>query len=135
MVVHRPQRDENVAIFFGTIASGNQVIKDGHTRDKINNALEGVLCFEMEAAGVVNLLPCLVVRGICDYADSHKNKAFQPFAASAAATVAREILIYFPCSSADGGSRIDAELWQEQAGKADASFGGQTCLSPEQRQL
>jgi hypothetical protein len=88
----------------------------------------------MEAAGVVNLLPCLLVHGICDYADSQKNKIFQPFAASAAAAATREVLTYLPCTSADGGSRTDAELRQKQAlvssrGMAEASFGGQTRLS------
>ncbi|KAF2189136.1 hypothetical protein K469DRAFT_502111, partial [Zopfia rhizophila CBS 207.26] len=65
---------EEVTIHYGTIASGNQVMKDGVTRDRLNAELGGVLCFEMEAAGLVNDFPCLVVRGICDYAESHKNK-------------------------------------------------------------
>lgn len=34
----------------------------------------GALCFKMEAAGLIADFPCLVVRSICDYADSHKNK-------------------------------------------------------------
>ncbi|KAL4800663.1 hypothetical protein BDV19DRAFT_375363 [Aspergillus venezuelensis] len=87
---------KDMAYFFGTIASGNQVVKYGNTRDKHSAKLGGVLCFEMEAAGVVNILPCLVIRGICDYADSHKNKLFQPFAAAAAATCARQILVSLP---------------------------------------
>jgi nucleoside phosphorylase len=36
--------------------------------------------------------PCLVIRGICDYADSHKNKIWQPYAAVTAAALARELL-------------------------------------------
>ncbi len=99
MQIHRAQRDEDIHIFFGTVASGNQVIKDGATRESSSSRLDGVLCFEMEAAGVVNLVPCLVIRGICDYADSHKNKIFQPLAAAAAATCAREILSYLPYKS------------------------------------
>jgi nucleoside phosphorylase len=49
-------------------------MKDGPTRDCISQELDGVLCFEMEAAGIMNVLPCLVIRGICDYADAHKRK-------------------------------------------------------------
>jgi hypothetical protein len=45
-------------------------IKDGATRDTLSAELGGVLCFEMEAAGIMNIFPSLVVRGICDYADS-----------------------------------------------------------------
>ena len=49
-------------------------MKHGATRDKIGNDLGGALCFEMEAAGLMNNFPCLTIREICDYADSHKNK-------------------------------------------------------------
>jgi nucleoside phosphorylase len=43
-------------------------------RDQLSAELGGVLCFEMEAAGLINSFLCLVIRGICDYANSHKNK-------------------------------------------------------------
>ncbi|KAF2797949.1 purine and uridine phosphorylase [Melanomma pulvis-pyrius CBS 109.77] len=97
-VVHRTARrtDKEVTIHYGTIASGNQVIKDGATRDRLSEELGGVLCFEMEAAGLMNDFPCLVVRGICDYADSHKNKAWQPYAAATAAACAKAILLLVP---------------------------------------
>jgi nucleoside phosphorylase len=61
-------------------------------RDEISEKLGGVLCFEMEAAGIMNRFPCLVIRGICDYADSHKNKKWQPYAAATAAAYAKELL-------------------------------------------
>ncbi|BCS20483.1 uncharacterized protein APUU_20915A [Aspergillus puulaauensis] len=96
MKMKRVPRVGGTEIFFGTVASGNQVIKYGTTRDRTSSKLDGVLCFEMEAAGVVNLVPCLVIQGICDYADSHKNKTFQPLAAAAAAICARELLSYLP---------------------------------------
>ncbi|KAK8851806.1 purine and uridine phosphorylase [Apiospora arundinis] len=83
-------------LFFGTIASGNQVMKDGPTRDRYSRELGGVLCFEMEAAGLMNSFPCLVVRGICDYADAHKNKRWQPYAAATAAAYAKELLYTIP---------------------------------------
>ncbi|ODM18021.1 hypothetical protein SI65_06809 [Aspergillus cristatus] len=59
-------------IHYGLIASGNQVVKHGSTRDKLAREL-GILCFEMKAAGLMDDFQCLVIRGICDYADSHKN--------------------------------------------------------------
>ncbi|GAB7349483.1 hypothetical protein MBLNU459_g0195t1 [Dothideomycetes sp. NU459] len=46
----------------------------------------------MEAAGLMDNFPCVVVRGICDYADSHKNKRWQPYAAATAAAYAKELL-------------------------------------------
>ncbi|KIN07086.1 hypothetical protein OIDMADRAFT_70982, partial [Oidiodendron maius Zn] len=78
-------------IHYGNIASGNKVMKHGTTRDRIAEE-EGVICFEMEAAGLMDNFRCLVIRGICDYADSHKNKIWQPYAAATAAAFARALL-------------------------------------------
>lgn len=47
---------------------------DGVELDKISSEFGGVLCFKMEAAGLMNTFPCLEIHGICDYANSHKNK-------------------------------------------------------------
>ncbi|CAN9239159.1 unnamed protein product [Alternaria alternata] len=88
----RRDSEEEVLVHHGTVASGNQVIKDAVVRDRLSVELGGVLCFEMEAAGLMNSFPCLVVRGICDYADSHKNKRWQPYAAATAAAYAKEVL-------------------------------------------
>ncbi|KAH8693470.1 nucleoside phosphorylase domain-containing protein, partial [Phaeosphaeriaceae sp. PMI808] len=96
-LVKRNQRgDQRIMVHYGTIASGNQVMKNGFIRDKISRKLHGVLCFEMEAAGLMNYLPCLVIRGICDYADSHKNDNWQSYAAGTATAYAREVLSVIP---------------------------------------
>jgi len=96
-LVERPSRgSREIVVHYGTIASGNQVIRDGVTRDRIRSKLGGVLCFEMEAAGLMNSFPCLVIRGICDYADSHKNKSWQGYAAATAAACAKEVLSVIP---------------------------------------
>jgi nucleoside phosphorylase len=89
-------RRQDVVVHYRTIASGNQVIKDAAVRDKLSAELGGVLCFEVEAAGLMNSFPCLVVRGICDYADSHKNKQWQAYAAGTAAAYAKEVLSVIP---------------------------------------
>jgi nucleoside phosphorylase len=96
LVERTSHRTQEVMVHCGTIASGNQVIKDGVTRDILSSELGGVLCFEMEAAGLMNNFPCLVIRGICDYADSHKNKRWQPYAAATAAAFAKEFLSIIP---------------------------------------
>jgi nucleoside phosphorylase len=82
-------------IHYGTIGSANEVIKDSKTRDKLGRDL-GILCVEMEAAGLMDDFSCLVIRGICDYADSHKNKRWQPYAAATAAAYAKELLSIVP---------------------------------------
>ncbi|TKA64223.1 hypothetical protein B0A55_11578, partial [Friedmanniomyces simplex] len=88
----RPERrDDRPRIHYGNIASGDEVVKDGPTRDRVARE-EGILCFEMEAAGLMDSFPCVVIRGICDYADSHKNKRWQPYAAATAACYTKELL-------------------------------------------
>ncbi|KAH6639236.1 ankyrin repeat-containing domain protein [Boeremia exigua] len=93
--VEREPRDQ-IRVHYGTIASGNQVMRDALDRDRVSAGLGHVLCFEMEAAGLMNSFPCLVIRGICDYADSHKNKRWQPYAAGTAAAYAKELLSIVP---------------------------------------
>ncbi|OJJ65880.1 hypothetical protein ASPBRDRAFT_139251 [Aspergillus brasiliensis CBS 101740] len=96
-LIRRDEREgRGIMVHYGTIASGNQVIKDAHERDRLAAELGGVVCFEMEAAGLVNNFPCLVIRGICDYADSHKNQKWQPYAAGVAAAYAKELLSVIP---------------------------------------
>ncbi|KGQ02036.1 hypothetical protein PAAG_11212 [Paracoccidioides lutzii Pb01] len=95
-VRHRPPRGtQNPKVHYGLVASGNQVMRHGSTRDKLARKY-GILCFEMEAAGLMDIAQCLVIRGICDYADSHKNKRWQGYAAAAAAAYAKEILSLIP---------------------------------------
>jgi nucleoside phosphorylase len=89
------REDSDPYTHYGTIASGNTLIKDGETREVIRKET-GALCFEMEAAGLMADFPCLVVRGVCDYADSHKNQQWQGYAALVAAAFAKELLGYVP---------------------------------------
>lgn len=92
-LVQRPPRQGRTRIHYGTIASGNQVMKDARTRDALRQKY-GALCFEMEAAGLMHLntFPCVVIRGICDYSDTHKNKQWQGYAAAVAVAYAKELL-------------------------------------------
>jgi nucleoside phosphorylase len=96
--IQREERDSTEPeIHYGIIASGNMLIKDALTRDKMAEEIEeDCICFEMEAAGLMNSFPCLVVRGICDYADSHKNDRWQRYAAATAAAYGKEFLGYVP---------------------------------------
>lgn len=82
---------DNPAIHYGLIASANQLMKDAKLRDKLAGEKD-VLCFEMEAAGLMNHFPCLVIRGICDYSDTHKNEDWQAYAAMTAAAYAKDLL-------------------------------------------
>ena len=91
--IEREERDTtDPEIYYGLIASGNAVIKDSADRAEVLRRLGDCLCVETEAAGLMNNFPCLVIRGICDYADAHKNDRWQPYAAATAAAYAKELL-------------------------------------------
>ncbi|KAK1854840.1 nacht and ankyrin domain protein [Colletotrichum chrysophilum] len=100
----RSEDDDNPSVHYGLIASSNQVMKDAMKRDKL--VQRGVLCFEMEAAGLMNDFPCLVVRGICDYADTHKNSSWQPYAAMVAAAYTKDLLALVNPTSVEGEKKL-----------------------------
>ncbi|PGH09587.1 hypothetical protein GX51_00693, partial [Blastomyces parvus] len=105
------RKPRGMLVHYGLIASGNQVIKDALVRDDINKRLGGkVLCFEMEAAGLMNNFPCLVIRGICDYTDAHKNKNWQEHAAAVAAAFAKELLSLVPKKEVEKMPTIKSQL-------------------------
>jgi len=89
-----PDAEEPI-VHYGIIASADQLMKDAVDRDKISQQHD-ILCFEMEAAGLSNDFPCVVIRGICDYSDSHKNDEWQGYAAATAASYAKELLQTIP---------------------------------------
>lgn len=95
--VLRNARPDNKPVFHrGTIASGDSVIQDAEKRDELSERFDHAICFEMEAAGVMDLTHCLVIRGISDYADTHKHYIWHDYAAATAAAFAREILHTLP---------------------------------------
>ena len=79
------------AVHFGRIASGDTVMKSGEDRDEIARS-QKVDGFEMEGAGVWDVFPCVIIKGICDYADSHKDKSWQNYAAASAAACMKAFL-------------------------------------------
>lgn len=56
----------------------------------------GLLYAEMGAAGLMAKFSCLAIRGICDYADSYKNRRWLSYAAATAATYAKELSSVIP---------------------------------------
>ncbi|KAF3933556.1 hypothetical protein ABW19_dt0202343 [Dactylella cylindrospora] len=78
-------------VHIGKVASGDIVMKSGIHRDRLAKD-EEVIGFEMEGAGVSDNIPCLVIKGVSDYADSHKNNMWQPYAAASAASGAKAFL-------------------------------------------
>ncbi|KAF6832813.1 hypothetical protein CPLU01_05902 [Colletotrichum plurivorum] len=110
-----PREFDGPEIHYGLIASGDRVVKSTVKRGEIIRNVGDVLCFEIEAAGLMSEFRCIVVRGISDYADSHKNDDWQHYAAATAAACTKELLAYIdpkpaPVSalSADAASNHDS---------------------------
>lgn len=84
-----------VPVHRGTIASGELVVKNAALRDTLAQQHK-LLCFEMEAAGALADFPCMVIRGISDYCDTHKNDQWHGYAAAVAAAYARQLFFHLP---------------------------------------
>ncbi|CCD51210.1 hypothetical protein BofuT4_P085720.1 [Botrytis cinerea T4] len=106
LVKRRQRGGTSPVLHYGTIGSADQVMKDSVLRDLWAEE-KNIICFEMEAAGLMDTFPCVVIRGICDYADSHKNKIWQPYAAATAAAYAKELLRVIPGQSVMNLSPIE----------------------------
>jgi nucleoside phosphorylase len=85
-LTHRPE------IHLGLVASGDLVMRSANHRDTIA-ARNKVIAFEMEGAGVWDNFTTVVIKGVCDYADSHKNKTWQRYAAASAAACMKSFLM------------------------------------------
>ncbi|KAK6512602.1 hypothetical protein TWF481_001485 [Arthrobotrys musiformis] len=92
MRVDRPLRGSNDPyVHHKIIASADILVKDPVTRIYIERDTRAK-CIEMESLGTSTAFGCLTIRGLCDYADSHKNKIWQDYASLAAAAYAKELL-------------------------------------------
>lgn len=92
LVVSRPTRPgQQPIIHRGLILSGNGVVKNPRDRDHLRRYTDAI-CYEMEAAGIMDEIPCLIVRGVCDYADTHKQDGWHYYAAAVAAAYCRTLL-------------------------------------------
>jgi len=81
----------DTAVHFGLVASGDSVIMSAQTRNRIQKE-KGVIAFEMESAGVWDVLPCIVIKGVSDYADAYKDKSWQRYASATAAACMKAFL-------------------------------------------
>ena len=94
----QPREVQDPKVHYGLIASCHHLPRHGATRDNFAHK-HGILCFETEAIGLRDAAQYLVIRGICDYADSHRSELWHPYAAAAAAAYAKEVLSFIPTVS------------------------------------
>jgi hypothetical protein len=98
-------------IFLGPIASANELLKDPVKRDLLRDHF-GVKAVEMEGSGIADATwisgkGYLVIRGICDYCDIHKNDVWQEYASAVAAGYAVALIESMPSPFPLGADRID----------------------------
>ncbi|KAH0562762.1 hypothetical protein GP486_002591 [Trichoglossum hirsutum] len=86
---------ERTRVWCGNIGSGDKLLKDAQERDRLRDGYN-LIGLEMEAAGIMGVIPVGVIRGVCDYADKRKRKEWQPYAAAMAAAYAKAILNKIP---------------------------------------
>ncbi|KAF4339610.1 Nephrocystin-3 [Fusarium beomiforme] len=118
----------------GLIASGNAVMKSGEDRDRLA-AAEGVIAFEMEGAGVWDCFPSIVIKGACDYADSHKSKDWQRYAAATAAACTKAFLTFWSPSSLNEGVPQNQPVWSVPHEENDLFVGRDDVLNRLQNLL
>ncbi len=94
----QPREVQDPIVHYGLIASSYQSTHHGATRDEFAHK-HGILCFEREATRLTDAAQYLVIRGICDYADSHRSELWHACAAAAAAAYAEEVLSFIPTVS------------------------------------
>ncbi|KAL2203559.1 purine and uridine phosphorylase [Sarocladium strictum] len=82
-----------LSVHVGTFGTGDTVMKSGTDRDLIASK-DSIDAFEMESAGVWDQRPTIVLKSVCDYADSHKNDDWHGYAAGVAALGLKVLLQY-----------------------------------------
>ncbi|KAL3495490.1 hypothetical protein BJX62DRAFT_222676 [Aspergillus germanicus] len=106
----RPSKEHNSPrVHIGMVASADTVMKSGKHRDRLVQS-EGVVGFEMEGAGVWDNISCIIMKGVCDYADSHKNKAWQSYAAATGAAAAKAFLEYWEPTAREDANKFHIPL-------------------------
>lgn len=84
----------------GCIASANLVVKKGELRDEIEKKHKAI-AIEMEGSGIADAarytnVGFIVIRGVCDYADSLKDDTWHNYAAVVAASYTVTLIKYLP---------------------------------------
>lgn len=109
-----PKRTKGLPrIFLGPIASANELLKDPIKRDALRDRF-GVKAVEMEGSGIADATwtggkGYLVIRGICDYCDSHKNDSWQEYASAVAAGYAVALIESMPTSGPASADSIGSK--------------------------
>lgn len=101
MLYHERRKGDQIPqVHYGFIASGNKVITSSEERERLSIDND-VVCYEMEATGITEGFPCIVIRGISDYADGRQHDGWQKYAAATAAAYVHQLLNAMPSSGVE----------------------------------
>ncbi|KAL3444690.1 hypothetical protein BJX65DRAFT_310689 [Aspergillus insuetus] len=117
-------------VHIGPVATGDTVMKSAEHRDNLARKF-GIVAFEMEGGGVCDTVSCLLIKGACDYADSHKNKAWQDYAAASAAACAKALLRCITESKAQYGTYVYSQCLQTHTGRMSAKIISQSTTTTQ----
>ncbi|KAF4948678.1 hypothetical protein FGADI_9453 [Fusarium gaditjirri] len=113
---HAKELDKEIPlpfVHFGRFASGDMVMKSGEDRDHLTLSKDAI-GFEMESAGVWDVFPCIIIKSVSDYADSHKNDNWQGYAAASAAGCTKAFLRYWYSARHEFQSETEEKTLVEQ---------------------
>jgi nucleoside phosphorylase/NTP pyrophosphatase (non-canonical NTP hydrolase) len=90
------RRSGRPKVHYGRIGASNVLLKNPEFRDQLRKD-HRVIAVEMEASGIADATwsagqQYVVIRGICDYCDEHKNDIWRGYAAVAASAYARALI-------------------------------------------
>jgi nucleoside phosphorylase len=112
-------------LHYGVIGSSNMLLKEPLLRDRLRDEYQ-VRAIEMEGSGIASATwmsgnaGYLLIRGICDYCDSHKNDLWQGYAAVVAAAYARALIESIPADA----TRPQSDVQHNKPGERSISIGG-----------
>jgi nucleoside phosphorylase len=116
-------------LHYGLIGSSNMLLKDPQLRDRLRDEYK-VRAIEMEGSGIAAATwmsgntGYLLIRGICDYCDSHKNDAWQGYAAVVAAAYARALIESIPVDTAMSATHQQSNVQPNKPGERSVNIGG-----------
>ncbi|HYT35643.1 MAG TPA: hypothetical protein VEL49_00585 [Ktedonobacteraceae bacterium] len=116
-------------LHYGLIGSSNMLLKEPQLRDRLRDEYK-VRAIEMEGSGIATATwmsgdaGYLLIRGICDYCDSHKNDMWQGYAAAVAAAYARALIESIPMDVEASAAPQQSNIQPNKLGERNISIGG-----------
>ncbi|KAF3917569.1 hypothetical protein AA313_de0203174 [Arthrobotrys entomopaga] len=130
-----PTNSPHFRIHFGLVGSADRVLRSASERDRLAQEYN-LIAFEMEGAGAWEKIPCFIIKGVCDYSDSHKNKDWQDYAATTAAACLKAFLVPWrqaatTSHTAEMSAPSSHERLSQRVGQPGTSTGSQHPLNAD----